>query len=259
MAHLHQLELGAGAHQADGVAGLDGALKDAHIDDDTLVAVVDGVKDQRLQRFVRVAGRGGNVLDHTFQHVLDADAQLGGHPGRLHAGQADNILHLLGHGVGVGAGQVDLVQDGHHFQVVVQRQVAVGQRLGLHALAGVHHQHGALAGSQAAADLVGKVHVARGVDQVEFIVLAVLGMVAHGHGAGLDGDAPLPFQLHVVQDLVLHGALVHAVGQLQNPVGQRAFAVVNVGDDTKVADVVACHSQPSSKSFQMRTALPSCR
>ena len=254
-ADFHQLELRAGAHQTDGIAGLDGAIKDAHVDDNALVAVIDGIEDQCFQWLVGVAGGAGNIADHTFQHVLNADAQLGRNAGCFHAGQTDDVLNLFCHGVGVGAGQVDLVQDGHHFQVVVQRQVAVGQRLCLHALAGVHHQHRAFAGGQAAADLVLEVHMARGVDQVELVGLAVVGLIAHGHGAGLDGDAALLFQLHVVQHLVRHGALVDAVGQLQHAVRQGGFAVVNVGNNAEISDIFAGH-QVSSKSFQILQTVP---
>ena len=39
---------------------------------------------------------------------------------------------------------------------------------------------------------------------------------------------------------------------------QCGLAVVNVGNDTKVANIVACH-QVSSKSFQIRTGAPSRR
>ena len=46
--HLHQRELRAGSHHADGVAGLYRALEHADVDDDALVAVVDAVEDQRL-------------------------------------------------------------------------------------------------------------------------------------------------------------------------------------------------------------------
>ena len=132
---------------------------------------------------------------------------------------------------------------------MLQRHVGVGQRLGLHALGGVHHQDGTLAGGQAAADLVGKVHMARGVDKVELVGLAVLGGVVHGHGAGLDGDAALPLDVHVVQDLVFHGALVHALGQLQNTVRQGGFAVVDVCNDAEIADVVSCHVVPPNERF----------
>ena len=49
--------------------------------------------------------------------------------------------------------RVYLVQNGHQLQIVLQRKVGVGQRLRFHALAGVYHQHGALAGGQTSAHL----------------------------------------------------------------------------------------------------------
>ena len=49
VAHLHQRELGPGGHHLDGVAGLDGALEHADVDDNALVAVVDAVEDQALR------------------------------------------------------------------------------------------------------------------------------------------------------------------------------------------------------------------
>ncbi len=144
----------------------------------------------------------------------------------------------------MGRRQVDLVQNGDQLKVVFQCHVGVGQRLGLHALSGIHHKDSALAGGEAAADLVGKVHVARGVDKVELVHLAVLGGVVQGDGTGLDGDAALPLNVHVVEDLILHRPLVHALGQFQNAVGQGGLAVVDVRDDAEIADVVSCHVVP---------------
>ena len=138
---------------------------------------------------------------------------------------------------------------------MVQRQIAVRQRLRLNALAGVDDENCALAGGQTAADLVLEVHMARGVDEVELIGLAVVGLVAHRDGAGLDGDAALLLDVHVVQHLVGHGALVDAVGQLQHTVRQSGLAVVDVGNNAKVADVLAGH-QVSSKLFQISQILP---
>ena len=71
-------------------------------------------------------------------------------------------------------------------------EVGVGQGLGLHALGGVHHQHRPLAGGQGPGHLVVKVHMARGVNEVQGVVLPVGGGVVQPHGPGLDGDAPLP-------------------------------------------------------------------
>ena len=130
---------------------------------------------------------------------------------------------------------------------MVQRQIGVGQRLGLHALRGVHHQHRTLTGGERTADLVVEVHMARGVDQVEHIGLAVIRQIAQGDGTGLDGDTPLPLQIHVVQKLVFHLPGLHRVALLNEPVRQGGFAVVDVGDDGEIADLCGVdHREPSS-------------
>ena len=54
------------------------------------------------------------------------------------------------------------------------RGVAVGDALRLDALRGIDHQQRPFAGRQAARDLVGEVHVPRGIDQIELIALAVV-------------------------------------------------------------------------------------
>ena len=120
---------------------------------------------------------------------------------------------------------------------MVQGQVGIGQGLGLYALGGIHHQHRTLAGGQGAGDLIIEVHMARGVNEVQGIGLAVFRFIIKVDGPGFDGDAPLTLQVHVVQELVLHLPLGHGVTQLQQAVCQGGFAVVNVSDDGKVADV----------------------
>ena len=121
-------------------------------------------------------------------------------------------------------------------------QIGVGQGLGLHPLGGIHHQNGPLAGGQGAGDLIVKVHVARGVNEVQSIGLAIQGIILDGHRPGLDGDAPLPLQVHAVQQLILHLPLGHRVAQLQQPVGQGGLSVVNVGNDGKIANfTLVCH------------------
>ena len=44
----------------------------------------------------------------------------------------------------------------------------------------------------------------RGVDQVEHIRLPIGMGIKHPYRRGLDGDAPLPLDLHGIQELVLH-------------------------------------------------------
>ena len=70
-------------------------------------------------------------------------------------------------------------------------------------------------------------------------MLPVFGLIIQPDGPGFDGNAPLPFQLHVVQNLVLHVPLGHGAGHLQHPVGQGGLAVVYMCDNAEVADVFA--------------------
>ena len=120
---------------------------------------------------------------------------------------------------------------------MVHGQIGVGQGLRLHPLGGVHHQQRALAGGQRPADLVVEVYVARCVDQIQGVSLPIIGGIENTHGTGFDGDAALAFQVHIVQQLVLHLALRNGVALFQQPVRQRGFTVVDVGDDGEIADM----------------------
>ena len=99
------------------------------------------------------------------------------------------------------AGQIDLVQHRYDFVVMIQSQIDIGQSLRLHSLRRVHHQESAVACGQRARHLVVEVHMAGRVDKVEDVFGAVPVAVGDAHRLGLDGDAPLALQFHVVQKL----------------------------------------------------------
>ena len=52
----------------------------------------------------------------------------------------------------------------------------------------------------------------------------------------LDGDPALALQVHGVEELLLHLARLEGAGELEQAVGQRGLAVVDVRDDGEVAD-----------------------
>ncbi len=166
----------------------------------------------------------------------DALAGLGADPQHVVGLAADDLRDLLGVLLRLRRGQVDLVEHRDDVQVVLEREVEVGQRLRLDALRGVDQQQGALAGGQRAADLVGEVDVARGVDHVQDVVPAVVRGPRHADVLRLDGDAALALDVHLVEVLRAHLPRVDDAGELQHPVGQRRLAVVDVGDDAEVAD-----------------------
>ena len=127
--------------------------------------------------------------------------------------------------------------------IVVERLIDVGERLRLHALARIHHQERALAGCQAAVDFVGKVHVAGRVDQVEDVVLAVLGAITQPDRLGFDGDAALALDIHGIEHLLAadHLPFGEAAGELDQPIRKGGLAMVDMGDDGKIADIVDGH------------------
>ena len=115
-------------------------------------------------------------------------------------------------------------------------QIEVGDGLRLDALGGVDHQQCAFAGCDGTGNLVGEIHMARSVDEVQHVVLTAAGVV-HLDGVALDGDAFLLLQVHAVQHLVFHLTLVESLGAFQHTVGKSAFAVVDMGDYAKISDV----------------------
>ena len=190
----------------------------------------------------------GYPLPNSFQHLGNAlpgfctdQKSIGG----IEADRAFN--HFFG-ARNIGALQVNLVNDGNNFQSVVDRHISVGKRLSFHALRCVHHQQCAFARGQRARNLVGKIHVPRGIDQVELVSLSVLGLVHHADGVGFDGDAALALQIHGIQHLGLHLARRQRPGQLQQAVGQRGFPMVDVRDDREITNASAVHSSISDSN-----------
>ena len=114
--------------------------------------------------------------------------------------------------------------------------VEIGDGLRLHPLSGIHQQKGALASGDRTGHLVGEVHVTRRVNKVENVLLALV-VVLHLDGVALDGNAALAFQVHVVEHLILEIAVAHGLGILQQTVGQRALAVINMRNNTEISNI----------------------
>ena len=77
-----------------------------------------------------------------------------------------------------------------------------------------------------------------GVDEIEGIHLAVTGSVFQRGRLGLDGNAPLAFELHGVEHLRLHLAVGQAATDLDDAVGQGALSMVDMGNDRKVTTIL---------------------
>src|SRR5262249_37971258 len=117
----------------------------------------------------------------------------------------------------------------------------------LDALGSVDDEKRALAGLKRTGDLVGEVDVARRIDEVELVALP-----RHTDGLGLDRDAALPLEVHRIEQLLTQLARRDGLGTLEDPVGERRLAVVDVRDDRKVADTCLLHE----RRWYWRTSSP---
>ena len=183
-ADLQRLVVLPFGHQPDLHARPQHAVDHADDDDDAAVGVVPGVEDQRLERRVGIAGRRRQARDDRLEDLRDAGARLGAGQQRVVAVEADDVRDLAARLFGLRARQIDLVDDRDDLEAVLDREVGVGQRLRLDALRRVDEQQRAFAGGQRARHLVREVDVARRVDQIEDVLLAVVRrVVSAGPGA----------------------------------------------------------------------------
>jgi hypothetical protein len=218
------------------------AIHDPDARDGAAVPVEVRVEDQRAQRGVFLPPRRRHPRHQRLEQLGDARALLRRHGEDLFPLRPDQVHDLLRALLGLGAGQVDLVEDRDDLEPGVERQEEVGERLRLDALRRVHDEDGALARVERAGHLVREVDVTGGIDQVELVLDAVPGRVEHPDGVQLDRDATLALEVQGVQDLLAHLALLDGAGLLDEPVGQGGLPVVDVRDDAEIADAGLGHS-----------------
>ena len=230
-------------HEADALPLAQGALHDAHQDDDAAIGIEPRIEDESLEGRVGIALGSGKPVHDRFQHIFHALAGLGAYGDGIGRVQPDGLLDVLLGAQNVGRGKVDLVDDRNDFQAVMDGQIGVGEGLRFHTLACVNDQKRALARGQRTRDLITEVHVARCINQIELVDVAVARLVHHAHSMGFDGDATLPLQVHIVEDLGLHLAIGHRAGQFQQPVAEGRLAVVDVRDDGEIAKETGVHGR----------------
>ena len=151
---------------------------------------------------------------------------------------ADDVLDFLDDALRFGCGQINLVQHRHDLHPLLDGGIAIGDGLGLHALRRIHHQERAFAGGQRARYFIGKIDVAGRIDQVQQIGIAVARLILQRGRLGLDGNAALALEVHGIEYLRLHLAVRQAAAHLDDAVRQGGFAVVDVGNDGKITDVL---------------------
>src|SRR5205085_11577153 len=104
-----------------------------------------------------------------------------------------------------------------------------------------------------ARNFVGKIHMARRVDQVQTVGVSIFRFVVQANAFRFDGDAALALQVHRVENLFVHFTLGKRAGHFEQAVGQRGFAVVDVRNDAEIPYALWIHVTRLSPS-----AVPTC-
>ncbi len=211
-----------------------------HEVDEVVVPCVRGVRELgRDLLHGHLRAERVRVRDRLHLDEVDDPAEVLLAPDRevdRHGAGAEPVAHRLHCGVEVGAGAVHLVDERDARDAVAVGLAPDGLGLRLDACDGVEDGDRAVEDAQAALDLDGKVHVPGRIDDVDPMVAPL-----RRRRRRRDGDAALLLLRHPVHR---RGALVHlahlvgAAGVVEDPLGRRRLARVDVGHDPDVADAV---------------------
>src|SRR5699024_469439 len=177
---------------------------------------------------VQAAGAGpAAAVDHGALQLLVRGAQV-----------HQQVQHLVYYFFDAGVGAVDLVDDHHQAQVLLQGLLQHEAGLGHAALGGVRQQDHAVDHFQHPLRCAANVGVARGVHDVDRDARVSAGAVL-----GQDGDAAVTLDVASVHDARGDRLVVAESAALaEHGVYQGGLAVVNVGDDGHVAQIVTNHT-----------------
>ena len=166
-------------------------------------------------------------VDHATKLVFSADRQLNGYGVSLQL--AANLRERL---LEVRTDAVHLVDEADARHAVLVRLAPHGLGLGLNTRHGVEHGNGTVEHTQRTFNFNREVDVARGVDDVDPVLLPEA-----GRRGRRNGDAALLLLLHPVHDggaFVHFTDLVRDAGIEQDPFSRRGLAGINVGHDADV-------------------------
>ena len=253
--HHHLLDLGllddvVALAQGHRHAGLQGSARDASHGDPAHVRGVFQGGHEHLRGAFHDGGSRDFLQDGVQEggDVIGGLAPVLGHPALLR-GTVDGLEiqlvlggaevehqfeHLFLHLVGPAVGLVHLVDDHDGLLAHVQGLVQHEPRLRHAALERVHQQEDAVRHIEHALHLAAEIAMAGSVDDIDLDAL-----VRDGHILRENGDAALALQVVVVQDEVpqILGT-ANEIGLIDHPVHERRLAVVDVGDDSDVSDVL---------------------
>ena len=236
----------SGHNELDPFAMVKHPVHHPHQHHDTNIGIEPGIEYQGLGWLGRVSGRRRYTLHDGLKHLFDSESGLGRYHQHVRRIETDDILDLLRHPVRIRRGEIDLVHDGNQLEIRVHCEIGVRKGLCLDPLRRIDDQESTFTGGERTRNLVRKIDVAGGVDQIEDVLLTVGRMKRHASRLCLDRDAPLSLEIHVVEELILHFSLGQCVGRFEQSIGERALAVIDMRNDAEIANPCGIKRHPET-------------
>ena len=177
-------------------------------------------------------------MNDGFEHIIHTKATFRADGKRVVRGNRENVFNLFFHEIDLRGGKINLVDDRKNREVVARSEKCVGNGLRFNTLRSVDDEQRAFASGERARNFVRKIHVARRIDQIQAIGIAIFGFVIQAHGVCFDGDAALAFEVHVIEHLLGHITSGDGAGELKQAICQRRFAMIDMRDDREVSDAI---------------------
>ena len=229
---------GIGGHHADLLTFFERPIHDTHERDHAAIRIEIGVEDERTQWCILLSYWSWDRIDDRFEQVLDAGASLATGKDGIIGRKSERVLDLGAHALRISCWKVDLIDERDDLKVGIHRHHGVRDRLRFDALRGIDHEHRTFACCKRAGNFIGEVDMTRGIDQIKMIELTVFGTIIDTYRLALDRDAAFALDVHRIEQLLFHIARRDRFGKFENTVRERRFAMIDVGDDREIADIL---------------------
>ena len=217
-------------------------INNLHVCDYSFVGVVDRIKNKSSERLTLIALWSWHSFNYTVDDLFYSDTGFSrSFQNILFFASQDMHNFFLGL-IHFSIGKINLIHHWNDLESLFNRQIQVGQGLRLHTLCSIHQQNSSFYSSQRARYFIVKVYMTRSINKVKCVLFAFVHRM-HLHRLKLDCDTSLAFQIHLIQKLLFHFPLFDCLGKLKQPISKRRLTVVNMGDNTKIANMVLTHKR----------------
>ena len=180
-------------------------------------------------------------MHNRLQNIFYSDSHFRRNKGSILRFNPDHIFYLFYGFLRLCTGQINLVDDRKHVQIVIQRHIHICKCLRLHPLCSIYNQNCTITGSKASADFISKVNMSRRINHIQNIFISILCFINQTYRLRFDGNAPFTLDIHIIKYLRLHLPACQYTGFFNHPIRQCGFTMINMCYNAEISDFTLIH------------------